>query len=201
MSSSSDESITPESERPIQIKQKSRKRKEIVTERSSDSEDEQSSDDTSRDEGEAAQDDEVPVLSHAEQRRQKKKQKKTEPTSQPQDSTDDTSKAKKTQKIKNTAELAPSKVPKRQNSVWIGNLSFKTTPDVLRRFFDGVGEITRVHMPMKMASAGPGGKGAVKENRGLVRSMYLPYVMEIMYTLFRPLDLRMWTLRLPTPKM
>ncbi|KAE9382762.1 hypothetical protein BT96DRAFT_845074, partial [Gymnopus androsaceus JB14] len=31
------------------------------------------------------------------------------------------------------------------------NLSFKTTPEALRNFFDGVGEITRIHMPMKIA--------------------------------------------------
>ena len=101
----------------------------------------------------------VPVLSHAEKRRQKKKDQK-----QPA-STDE--KSVKQTKIRNTAELAPSKVPKRQNSVWVGNLAFKTTPQSLRQFFDGVGEITRIHMPMKMTTGGPSG-GAVKENRGLV---------------------------------
>ncbi|EEB86925.1 hypothetical protein MPER_15952, partial [Moniliophthora perniciosa FA553] len=55
-----------------------------------------------------------------------------------------------------------SSAPKRQNSVWVGNLSFKTTPDALRKFFEDVGEITRIHMPMKFVSR-PGGLG---ENRG-----------------------------------
>ncbi|KAG1735046.1 hypothetical protein EDB19DRAFT_1996054 [Suillus lakei] len=43
---------------------------------------------------------------------------------------------------------------KRQNSVWVGNLWFKTTPDTLRDFFDGVGEITRIHMPTKKGTKG-----------------------------------------------
>ncbi|KAK0461674.1 uncharacterized protein EV420DRAFT_121502 [Desarmillaria tabescens] len=51
---------------------------------------------------------------------------------------------------------------KRQNSIWVGNLSYKTTSDALRTFFEGVGEITRIHMPTK-PSAKPGVKG---ENRG-----------------------------------
>ncbi|KAG9317741.1 hypothetical protein JVU11DRAFT_1958 [Chiua virens] len=38
---------------------------------------------------------------------------------------------------------------KRQNSVWVGNLSFRTTQEALRGFFDGVGTITRIHMPMR----------------------------------------------------
>ena len=128
------------------------------------------------------------MLSHAEQRRQKKKQEKAEKEAQAAPAAEDEAPKAKKQKVKNTAELAPSKVPKRQNSVWVGNLSFKTTPDALRRFFDGVGEITRVHMPMKMASAGPEGKGAVKENRGLVLFL-IPY---------RELDIIFVTLALPT---
>ena len=71
--------------------------------------------------------------------------------------------------MKNTAELPPSKVPKRQNSVWVGNLSYKTTPVSLRGFFEGVGEITRIHMPMKMVTGGPDDKRPRQENRGLVR--------------------------------
>jgi len=42
----------------------------------------------------------------------------------------------------------------RQNSVWVGNLAFKTTPESLKKFFDGVGEITRVHMPTKNMGQG-----------------------------------------------
>ena len=94
----------------------------------------------------------------------------------------------------NTAELKPSKLPKRQNSVWVGNLSFKTTPEALRAFFAGCGEITRVHMPMKMASTGPGGRGAVKQNRGSVCSLRLRAGLDVIFVF--P-DLRMSTLRRP----
>ncbi|KIP02111.1 hypothetical protein PHLGIDRAFT_503084 [Phlebiopsis gigantea 11061_1 CR5-6] len=165
MSSSSSDSSSSEAESSSSAVQRAHKRKRPSSDDSSDSDpaaepsDEDSSSSSAEEEEAAADDDDAPVLSHAELRRQKKKQHKT--TASP---TDD---AKKTQKgVKNTAELAPSKVPKRQNSVWVGNMAFKTTPDALRRFFDGVGEITRVHMPMKMASGGPGARGAVKENRG-----------------------------------
>lgn len=130
---------------------------------SEDSSDVESKEDGPHGDGE---EEEVPVLSHAEKRRQKKKEQNL---SQANESKSDNTKPGK---VKNTAELAPSKVPKRQNSVWVGNLSFKTTPEAIRNFFDGVGEITRIHMPMKLASSGPGGKGAMKENRGLVVRMY-----------------------------
>lgn len=122
-------------------------------------EDDDSSDSASTSSGADTETEDVPVLSHAEKRKQKKKeQKKSDPT--------DEQNVKKT-KVRNTAELAPSKVPKRQNSVWVGNLAFKTTAQSLRQFFDGCGEITRIHMPMKLSSGGPSG-GAVKENRGSV---------------------------------
>ncbi|SJL02469.1 uncharacterized protein ARMOST_05797 [Armillaria ostoyae] len=85
-----------------------------------------------------------PVLSHAEKRRQKKKEKSEK---------DQPSTTKK-------PKLDVS--GKRQNSIWVGNLSYKTTSDALRTFFEGVGEITRIHMPTK-PSAKPGVKG---ENRG-----------------------------------
>ncbi|KAF9231899.1 hypothetical protein BU15DRAFT_90800 [Melanogaster broomeanus] len=52
----------------------------------------------------------------------------------------------------------PPHSSQRQNSIWVGNLSFWTTQDALRAFFEGVGEITRIHMPAK-----PGKKG---ENMG-----------------------------------
>ena len=54
---------------------------------------------------------------------------------------------------------------KRQNSIWVGNLSYKTTHESLRRFFDGVGEITRVHLPTKPGKTAPG-ESARRENRG-----------------------------------
>ena len=89
------------------------------------------------------------ALSHAERRRQKKKVKKSqEEPSKKRKLADGT-----------VAEVSPKDVestgkgkPKRQNSVWVGNLWYKTTPDALRDFFDGVGEITRIHMPTKKGS-------------------------------------------------
>ncbi|KLO10138.1 hypothetical protein SCHPADRAFT_878411 [Schizopora paradoxa] len=112
-----------------------------------------------------------PVLSHAAKRRQKKRQKLDEDGSTSKDTSEaKDSKAKKSKVRKDEAGKSEDK-PKRQNSVWVGNMSFKTTPESLRTFFDGVGEITRVHMPMKAASGGADkqkGKWAStsKENRG-----------------------------------
>ncbi|KAG2357966.1 hypothetical protein BDR07DRAFT_1296181 [Suillus spraguei] len=85
------------------------------------------------------------VLSHAEKRRQKKK---------------DQDRPSKKRKVTDGSVAAKDSKPagnsklKRQNSVWVGNLWFKTTPDALRGFFDGVGEITRIHMPTKKGTKG-----------------------------------------------
>ncbi|EKM59782.1 uncharacterized protein PHACADRAFT_137996 [Phanerochaete carnosa HHB-10118-sp] len=174
-SSSLSESSSSESESSSRAVQSSQKRKRHARDDLNDSDSgsnstsvsTKNSDPGDSDAEDVPQEDDVPVLSHAEQRRQKKKQLSAEKKAQVAAATADNEAPKtKKQKVKNTAELAPSKVPKRQNSVWVGNLSFKTTPESVRKFFDGVGEITRVHMPIKMASAGPGGRGAVKENRG-----------------------------------
>jgi hypothetical protein len=57
---------------------------------------------------------------------------------------------------------------KKQNSVWVGNLAFKTTPQSLREWFErkleeagagGEGSVTRVNLPKK---AGKGGFGESK---------------------------------------
>lgn len=112
-----------------------------------------SNDEDSSDESDAAADANAVVLSHAERRRQKKAEKQKGDTSKKQKLSDGTS------------LLTSSSVPsKRQNSVWVGNMSFKTTNEALNKFFDGCGEITRIHMPTKV-SATPGMKG---ENRGSV---------------------------------
>ncbi|KAI0677098.1 hypothetical protein C8Q78DRAFT_1001152 [Trametes maxima] len=125
------------------------------------SSDESSDAESDADAGEAS---DVPVLSHAEKRRQKKKgERQSTNLAAPED---DSGSKKGKGKVQNTAELPPSKVPKRQNSVWVGNLSFKTTPESIRNFFNGVGEITRVHMPMKMATGGPDDKRPRQQNRG-----------------------------------
>jgi RNA recognition motif-containing protein len=90
----------------------------------------------------------VSALSHAERRRQKKRGNQSGKEDKPSEA----------KKRKVTAGAA-----KRQNSVWVGNLCFKTTLEALKGFFDGVGEITRVHMPMKATAP-----NAKPENRGWV---------------------------------
>lgn len=87
------------------------------------------------------------MLSHAAKRKQRKAPlKKAVPT---------------TKKEKGDA----SHPVKRENSIWVGNLSYKTTPESLRRFFDGVGEVTRVHLPTKLGKVSPG-DAMRRENRG-----------------------------------
>lgn len=103
---------------------------------------------------------EAPALSHAERRRQKKKEERER-----KKSTSDSASAAKKRKLQ---DGVVSKKEKRQNSVWVGNLSFKTTTDALRGFFDGVGEITRVHMPMKA--------GAKGDNMGLVTTCHFYFI-------------------------
>jgi RNA recognition motif-containing protein len=114
-----------------------------------------STDSSSSSELEEVKDD--PVLSHAAKRKQKKALLK--------ESIPPTKKQKKKEEDTTTTGH-PSK---RQNSIWVGNLCYKTTPDSLRRFFEGVGEITRVHLPTKLVSktAAPG-EPARRENRGCV---------------------------------
>ncbi|KAG1815765.1 uncharacterized protein BJ212DRAFT_1358532 [Suillus subaureus] len=99
------------------------------------------------------------VLSHAEKRRQKKKDQKVEDQPAKKRKVTDGSAAGVSTK---DSKPAGNSKPKRQNSVWVGNLWFKTTPDALRDFFDGVGEITRIHMPTK--------KGTKGENMGFAYS-------------------------------
>lgn len=92
------------------------------------------------------------MLSRAAKRKERKAVlKKALPTESP---------AKKEKK-----EGQASRPLKRENSIWVGNLSYKTTPESLRRFFDGVGEVTRVHLPTKLGKASPGDP-ARRENRG-----------------------------------
>ncbi|TFK93579.1 RNA-binding domain-containing protein [Polyporus arcularius HHB13444] len=163
MVSSSSSSSASDSEQSVATSPHPRKRQRLSDESdndasSSENDSEGSQSDSDSDAGSNAE--KEPVLSHAEKRRQKKKEKVSTKSADAAPSADG-----KKAKVQNTAELPPSKVPKRQNSVWVGNLSFKTTPASLKSFFEGVGEITRVHMPMKMATGGPDGKPR-KENRG-----------------------------------
>jgi RNA recognition motif-containing protein len=91
------------------------------------------------------------VLSHAEKRRQKKKDEKARDRPSKKRKVTDSSVVDVSTK---DSKSAGNSKPKRQNSVWVGNLWFKTTPDALRDFFDGVGEITRIHMPTKKGTKG-----------------------------------------------
>ncbi|KAG8692593.1 hypothetical protein FRC09_011095, partial [Ceratobasidium sp. 395] len=103
---------------------------------------------------------EVEVLSHAAQRKAKKRKLKEVQSGEDGNSNP----VLEPPKSKSQSQDDKPALPARQNSVWAGNLSFKTTETQLREFFDGVGEITRVHMPKKQA---PGnGRGMRGENRG-----------------------------------
>ncbi|RDB19840.1 Nucleolar protein 13 [Hypsizygus marmoreus] len=141
MSSSSSSSASPEPAPPVVSK---RKRKEVPIADSDDSASDSDNSDTE------STPDEL-VLSHAERRRQKKAEKlkvKEEAAS-------------KKRKLKDGTAI-PVPAGKRQNSVWVGNMSFKTTQDNLRTFFEGAGEIVRIYMPTK-----PAVNPAMKpENRG-----------------------------------
>lgn len=143
----------------------------------------------------------VPVISHAERRRQKRlaKQLAAEQAAEAEGS------ATKKRKLKDgSAKDASSKTTTtssgektRQHSVWVGNLSFKTTQENLKAFFANAGEVTRVNMPTKVASR----PNLPLENKGLVPflSCYdfpLFLVTGCQYTpLCGFLDLRMLILR------
>jgi len=94
------------------------------------------------------QDEDVGVLSHAERRRQKKRELKTAKA------VEATTKKRKLNDGSAARNPSTGRSPdetklKRQNSVWVGNLSYQTTRDMLKQYFDGVGEITRIHMPQR----------------------------------------------------
>ncbi|KAG6854365.1 hypothetical protein C0991_007870 [Blastosporella zonata] len=145
-SSSSRSSLEPQS--PIPQK---RKRQDVVVpaEDANDS-------DASDSDAEATPDE--PVLSHADRRKQKKAEKRME-----KEATEEGSAATATKKRKlEDGKSVPVPAAKRKNSVWVGNMSFKTTQENLRTFFKDVGEIVRIYMPTK-AAANPAMK---PENRG-----------------------------------
>ena len=67
--------------------------------------------------------------------------------------------------------VVPKHVPvEKRNSVWVGNLSFRTTPERLQEFFEnGIkelggmdGSVTRVNLPKEV------GKGGFSNNKGCV---------------------------------
>ena len=117
---------------------------------SSSSESDSGSDEADKNEGDTLK--ESQVLSHAAQRKLRKKEQEKEKGLQPE-----------------SESPALAATPKRQHSVWVGNLAFKTTEQSLRAFFQrGVPgcEVTRVHLPTKTGGEAGGGKGMRGENRG-----------------------------------
>ncbi|KZO98143.1 hypothetical protein CALVIDRAFT_535731 [Calocera viscosa TUFC12733] len=117
---------------------KKRKRSEVEAE-------EQQAPGPTADDGIPLLDEEAP-LSHKQLRKTKKKALKAEDTTTTVDG----------KPAKPSAAQSPDK-PIRQNSVWVGNLAFKTLEPDIRQFFAGCGTITRVHMPRKMAGGPEGG--------------------------------------------
>ncbi|KAH8834270.1 hypothetical protein DL96DRAFT_1491442 [Flagelloscypha sp. PMI_526] len=113
---------------------------------SSDSESDSEDDTPPADEG-----DDEPVLSHAQRRKQKKAVASA--------SSDSKSKSKGSGPPSKKSKLEP--LPTRQNSVWVGNMSFKTTAENLKTFFAKAGVVTRINLPTK-----PRVGVAPVENRG-----------------------------------
>ncbi|KIJ69897.1 hypothetical protein HYDPIDRAFT_171849 [Hydnomerulius pinastri MD-312] len=154
--SSSPSSSSSDSDSP----QPARKRKQVSEEEVETS----SSNDSGDDEGPAVPEEDELVLSHAERRRQKKKELKAEKESKSPSKKrklDDGSAAKTITTTGAASRSSKGAKPNRQNSVWVGNLSFWTSQEALKEFFHGAGEITRIHMPMKRGKQG--------ENMGLVK--------------------------------
>ncbi|KAF9508131.1 hypothetical protein BS47DRAFT_1488500 [Hydnum rufescens UP504] len=96
---------------------------------------------------------EIEVLSHAALRKRKKAKIASDP-SPPILSNKDSENTPKS-----------SSAPQRQNSTWVGNLTFKTTTQQLREFFQFAGDITRIHMPTKAVAKG-NDKDKRFQNRG-----------------------------------
>jgi hypothetical protein len=115
-----------------------------------------------RQEAEEESTEEDKVLSHAEKRRQRKREQqklKAQPAAE--------SRPQKRKKSSEADVSAANSNTKRQNSIWVGNLSYKTTVNDLKAFFAEAGETTRINMPTKVLS------GARKpENRG-----YAPHLL------------------------
>ncbi|KAK8850560.1 hypothetical protein IAR55_004478 [Kwoniella newhampshirensis] len=114
-------------------------------------------------------------LSKAEIRAQRKKMKRGDPDAivlPPKREYEEV--AKKANKANSTEDEASGGASgagggKRQNSVWIGNIAFKTTAETLKGFFEkgiselggsGEGCVTRVNLPKKA------GRGGFAENKG-----------------------------------
>lgn len=164
--SSSSSSSSSDSEQSIPTN--NRRNEKVSTSSESDAEsssnlEEDSDVDSAKIENESESDEEqqeVKILSHKEQRRLKKKLAREESKKGIPESAE----PKQGNRLKQTGRSKALQAddndanPKRQNSIWVGNMSYKTTPDALRGFFKEAGEVTRVHMPMQ----------AGQKNRGYV---------------------------------
>lgn len=126
-----------------------------------------------RQESENLDDNETQALSHAERRRQRKREQKV--TKEQLDEEDELGQnGEKKRKLEDGSAImtkgkkdgSASTPLTRQNSVWVGNLSFKTTADDIKRFFSdilgegGLGVITRINMPTKSFGGGQRGDNA-----------------------------------------
>jgi RNA recognition motif len=100
---------------------------------------------------------EIEVLSHAALRKRKKAKIASDPSPS----------ILSNKNTENTPQS--SSAPQRQNSVWVGNLTFKTTTQQLREFFQFAGDITRIHMPTKAVAKG-NDKDKRLQNRGYLSS-------------------------------
>jgi RNA recognition motif-containing protein len=99
--------------------------------------------------------DDTAVLSHAASRKQRKKVQALKEHLVDGEKTPSLEKSNGTRNKGNKTTAAPANAAKkRQNSVWVGNLSFKTTQQQLEQFFQFAGEITRVHLPTKGDGSG-----------------------------------------------
>jgi RNA recognition motif-containing protein len=80
------------------------------------------------------------VLSHAAQRRLRKRLKTSIADGE----------ESKTKPTENQSVTSHKSTQVSRYTIWIGNLSFKTTPDALKAFFGEISDqIVRVHMPTK----------------------------------------------------
>ncbi|ORX40994.1 hypothetical protein BD324DRAFT_678396 [Kockovaella imperatae] len=112
-------------------------------------------------------------LSKAEARAAKKRAKKGLPEApkkaKNEDKDDHFEAGDEDEEVDQTRKKGENRAVRKQNSIWIGNLSFKTTEESLKQFLEkgvselgGVGEgsVTRVNLPKKA------GKGGYAENKG-----------------------------------
>jgi len=159
--SSESERVTKAKTKSAKIKSKkakSSKKAALPDDSSSESEGEGGAND-------AEETEEQKALSHAERRRQKKAAKRA--AAETANPTPSKKRKLKDGSAKDASKEAKDAVQKpRQNSVWVGNLSFKTTQENLRTFFASCGEITRINLPMKVASR----PNLPMENKGCVCS-------------------------------